>query len=90
MWPFNNYIIFYLPMLGSPLTRGHSGLPILTCHCGGDVPKLEPKTAYRRLTFWTLDLIIKNLRHMHKEHTEWFEVPKPKSDKGKSEVDYSV
>jgi len=42
-----------------------------------------------RLTFWTLDPIIKNLRHMHKEHPQWFDVPKPKSDKGKSEVYYS-
>lgn len=57
---------------------------------GDDVPKLEPKTAYRRLTFWALDPIIKNLRHMHKEHLEWFEVPKPKSDKGKNMVDYSI
>jgi len=58
--------------------------------CGEDVPMFEPKTAYRRLTFWSLDPIIKNLRHMHKEHPEWFEVPKPKSDKGKNVVDYSV
>jgi len=48
---------------------------------------LEPKG---RLTFWTLDPIIKNLRRMHKEHPEWFEVPKPKSDKGKNVVDYSI
>jgi len=27
---------------------------------------------------------------MHKEHPEWFETPKPKSDKGKNEVDYSI
>jgi len=55
-----------------------------------DVPKLEPKTAFRRLTFWTLDPSIKKLRHIYKEHPEWFEVPKPKSDKGKNVVDYSM
>ena len=54
------------------------------------VPKLEPKTAYRRLTFWTLDPIIQKLRGMFKQRPEWFEVPKPKSDKGKNAVDYSI
>ena len=54
---------------------------------GDDVPKLEPKTAFRRLTFWTLDPSIKKLRHIYKEYPEWFEVPKPKSDKGKNVVD---
>lgn len=48
---------------------------------------LEPKVCF---TFVTLDPIIKNLRQMYKEHPEWFEVPKPKSDKGKNEVDYSI
>ena len=57
---------------------------------GGDVPKLEPNTAYRRLTFWTLDPIIQKLRGMFKQRPEWFEVPKPKSDKGKNAVDYSI
>jgi hypothetical protein len=55
--------------------------------CGGDVPKLEPK---RRFNFWILDTSIQKLRKMHKEHPEWFETPKPKSTKGKSEVDYSI
>ena len=27
---------------------------------------------------------------MFKEHPEWFETPKPKSDKGQSALDYSV
>ncbi len=27
---------------------------------------------------------------MYKEHPEWFETPKPKSDKGKNVVDYPV
>ena len=57
---------------------------------GVDVPKLEPKTTFRRFTFWTLDPIIKNLRHIYKEHPEWFETPKQKSDKGKNVVDYSI
>lgn len=63
---------------------------LLSNSSGVDVPKLEPKTVYRRLTFWTLDPIIKNLRHMHKEHPEWFEVPKPKSGKGKNVIEYSI
>ncbi len=27
---------------------------------------------------------------MHKEHPEWFETPKPNSDKGQNAVDYSI
>lgn len=27
---------------------------------------------------------------IYKVHPEWFEVPKPKSTKGKNEVDYSI
>lgn len=27
---------------------------------------------------------------MYKAHPEWFDVPQPKSNKGKNEVDYSV
>jgi len=27
---------------------------------------------------------------MYKDHPEWFETPKPKSDKGKNMLDYSV
>ncbi|OHA59917.1 MAG: hypothetical protein A2589_02670 [Candidatus Vogelbacteria bacterium RIFOXYD1_FULL_46_19] len=52
-----------------------------------DVPKLELK---RQFNLWILDTSIQKLRKMHKEHSEWFEVPKPKSDKGKNVVDYSV
>ena len=58
---------------------------------GGDgVPKLEPKRQFKRFTIWTLDPIIQELRGMFKEHPEWFETPKPKSDKGQSALDYSV
>ena len=56
--------------------------------CGDDVPKLEPKRQFRRFTIWTLDPIIKELRDMFKQHPEWFEVPQPKSTKGKNEIDY--
>ena len=55
---------------------------------GQDVPKLEPKRQFRLLTIWTIDPMIKKLRGMRKDHPEWFEVPKPKSDKGKNVVDY--
>jgi hypothetical protein len=54
---------------------------------GGDVPKFEPK---KWLKFKDLDKSICELRAMFKVHPEWFEVPKPKSDKGKNEVDYSI
>jgi len=55
--------------------------------CGGGVPKFEPKI---RLPFGKLDKSIQELRAMHKAHPEWFEVPKPKSTKGKNEVNYSI
>jgi len=45
----------------------------------------EPKM---RLAFGKLDKSIQELRAMYKAHPEWFEVPEPKSIKGKSEVDY--
>ncbi|MDZ4243766.1 MAG: hypothetical protein U1C57_01540 [Candidatus Doudnabacteria bacterium] len=48
---------------------------------------LEP---IKRLKFKDIDKNIQELRKMHKEHPEWFEVPKPKSSKGKNEVDYSI
>ena len=54
---------------------------------GDDVPKFEPK---RWLKFKDIDKSITELRKMFKVHPEWFETPKPKSDKGKNEVDYSV
>lgn len=55
--------------------------------CGGDVPKLEPKKWFK---FRDIDKSICELRAMFKIHPEWFEVPKPKSTKGKNEVNYSV
>jgi hypothetical protein len=54
---------------------------------GDDVRKLEPKKC---LNFRTLNKSIQELRAMYKAHPEWFEVPKPKSVKGKNEVDYSI
>lgn len=65
---------------------------------GGDVRKLEPTAARRSfnegrqkwLKFEDIDKSMQELRAMFKVHPEWFEVPKPKSDKGKNEVDYSI
>jgi len=57
---------------------------------GHDVRKLEPKYRTKRLTIWTIDPIIQELRAIFKVHPEWFEVPKPKSNKGQNIVDYSV
>ena len=54
---------------------------------GGDFRKFEPK---KRLKFGDIDKSIKELRAMYKVHPEWFETPKPKSDKGKNVVEYSV
>lgn len=48
---------------------------------------LEPK---RWLKFGDIDKSIQELRRIFKVYPEWFEVPKPKSDKGKNAIDYSV
>jgi len=39
---------------------------------GGDVRKFEPKC----LTYAVVDKLIQKLRDMHRNHPEWFEVPK--------------
>lgn len=53
--------------------------------CGDDARNFEPKA---RLKFENLDKSIQKLRAIYKVHPEWFEVPKPKSDKGQNAVDY--
>jgi len=61
---------------------------VQSCQSGGDdVRKFEPKTW---LKFKDIDKSIRELRAIYKVHPQWFEVPKPKSDKGKNEVDYSI
>jgi hypothetical protein len=65
----------------------HPGRPIKSIHCGGDVRKFEPK---KWLKFKDIDESIRELRAIYKVHPEWFETPKPKSDKGQSAVDYSI
>ena len=65
---------------------------------GDDVRKLEPTAArrslvqrgQRRLKFKDIDKSIQELRRIYKVHPEWFETPKPKSDKGQNVVDYSI
>ncbi|OGH11721.1 MAG: hypothetical protein A2857_07055 [Candidatus Levybacteria bacterium RIFCSPHIGHO2_01_FULL_36_15] len=59
------------------------------CFCigGHDLRNFEPR---KRLKFEDIDKSIQELRAIYKVHPEWFEVPKPKSDKGKNEVDYSI
>ena len=54
---------------------------------GDDARNFEPKG---RLKFEDLDKSIRELRAMFKQHPQWFEVPKPKSDKGQNAVDYSI
>ncbi|KKU07601.1 MAG: hypothetical protein UX10_C0008G0004 [Candidatus Magasanikbacteria bacterium GW2011_GWA2_45_39] len=65
----------------SPLTA------IFLFHGGDDVRNFEPRT---RLSFAIIDKSIKELRAIYKVHPEWFETPKPKSDKGRNAVDYSI
>ena len=65
---------------------GHPKLASRAKSGGDDARNFEPKT---RLKFEDLDKSIQKLRDIYKVHPEWFEVPKPKSVKGKNEVDYS-
>jgi len=61
--------------------------------CGDDARNFEPKTRLKsclRRQVEDLDKSIQKLRAIYKVHPEWFEVPKPKSDKGKNVVNYSV
>ena len=54
---------------------------------GDDARNFEPKA---RLKFKDIDESIRELRAIYKAYPQWFEVPKPKSDKGQNAVDYSV
>jgi len=54
---------------------------------GHDLRNFEPR---KWLKFSVIDKSINELRDIYKAHPEWFEVPKPKSDKGRNEVDYSI
>ena len=65
-----------------------SGRFYFTASTGGDdARQFEPKTW---LKFKDIDKSIRELRAMFKQHPQWFEVPKPKSDKGQNAVDYST
>ena len=79
----------------SRFSGGTSGTFVFPVQSGDDVPKFEPTCPERSrretwLNFRTLDKSIRELRAMYKAHPEWFEVPKPKSDKGQNAVDYSI
>lgn len=64
------------------------GLALTKIFIGGDDARnFEPKV---RLKFEDLDKSIQKLRAIYKVHPGWFEVPKPKSDKERNAVDYSV
>jgi len=54
---------------------------------GDDCRNFEPK---KWLKFGDIDKSIQELRAIYKVHAEWFEVPKPKSDKGRNAVDYPI
>ena len=67
--------------LGTRVTSVRSSL-------GGDgARKFEPKTWPK---FKDIDESIRELRAMFKQHPQWFEVPKPKSDKDQNAVDYPI
>jgi|GEM_PF-2647892 len=70
----------------SPQTKNGANA-LMFCGCGDDVRKFEPKVW---LKFKDLDKSIRELRAMFKQHPQWFEVPKPKSDKGQNAISYSV
>jgi len=74
--------------------RQHLSISLNVKLGGDDVPKLEPrkwlKSCLAGRQVEDLDENIRELRAIYKVHPEWFEVPKPKSDKGKSELDYSI
>ena len=55
--------------------------------CGDDCRNFEPKVW---LKFEVVDKSIQELRAIYKVHPEWFETPKPKSEKGRNAVNYSV
>jgi len=61
---------------------------------GDDVRKFEPKVRLKSclagMQVKDLDKSIQELRAIYKAHPEWFEVPKPKSDKGRNAMDYSI
>ncbi|MEK7082136.1 MAG: hypothetical protein AAB915_00455 [Patescibacteria group bacterium] len=54
---------------------------------GHDLRNFEPR---KWLKFEDIDKSIQELRAIYKVHPEWFETPKPKSDKGKNEVVYPI
>jgi len=54
---------------------------------GHDLRNFEPR---KWLKFEDIDKSIQELRAIYKVHPEWFETPKPKSDKGQNAVDYSI
>ena len=54
---------------------------------GDDARNFEPK---KWLKFKDIDKSMQELRVMFKQNPHWFEVPKPKSDKGQNMVDYSI
>jgi len=62
-------------------------MPIKNCLGGDDSRNFEP---IGRLKFENLDKSIQRLRAIYKVHPEWFETPKPKSNKGQNAVDYSI
>ena len=65
-----------------------SGRFYFTASTGGpDLRNFEPR---KWLKFEDIDKNIQELRGIFKVHPEWFETPKPRSDKGQSELDYSV
>ena len=59
----------------------------LQSRSGDDARNFEPKVL---LKLKDLDESIRELMAMFKQHPQWFEVPKPRSDERKNTINYSV
>jgi len=65
----------------------HAAGPLQRTDGGHDCRNFEPR---KWLKFDDIDKSIQELRVIFKVHPEWFEAPKPKSDKGQNVLDYSI
>ena len=62
-----------------------------THYCAGKMSRsLNRKSGLNSLKFKDIDKSIQELRAIFKVHPEWFETPKPKSNKGQNAIDYSI
>jgi len=60
---------------------------VVKANGGHDLRNFKPR---KWLKFADIDKSVQELRVIFKQNPHWFEVPKPKSSKGKNVVDYSI